>query len=167
MTPAIRTVPPEQGSEREQLLAFLDYHRATFATKTGGLDSAQLAATAAATTMTLGGMLKHAALNEDMWFTRRLGGGALPEPWAGVDWEAQPDWDWESAAGDSPDQLRTLWAESVARSRAVLADVDLDAPAAAVGSNARWIVLHMIEEYARHNGHADLIRERIDGATGE
>jgi hypothetical protein len=167
VTAATRTDPPAQGSEREQLLAFLDYHRATFAQKTGGLDSAQLATTAAASTMTLGGMLKHAALNEDAWFTQRLGGGALPEPWASVDWEARPDWEWETAADDSPDELRAQWEESVARSRALLAGVDLDAPAAAARFNARWIVVHMIEEYARHNGHADLIREAIDGETGE
>ena len=167
VTGSTRTDPPGLGTERDQLMAFLDFHRATFAMKTDGLDAAGLATTVAASTMTLGGMMKHVALNEDSWFTHRLGGGELPVPWAAVDWEARPDWEWETAADDPPEQLRAQWAESVARSRAVLADVDLDAPAAEERFNARWIVVHMIEEYARHNGHADLIREAVDGKTGE
>jgi uncharacterized damage-inducible protein DinB len=167
-----RVEPPDQGSENEQLLAFLDYHRATLETKCAGLDAEQLRATVGVSTMTLGGMLKHVALNEDSWFGEVLRGEDQLEPWASVDWDADRDWDWHSAVDDSPEELRALWEAACERSRERLAGVDLDAPAVKLHHgkerfNGRWIVLHMIEEYARHNGHADLIRESIDGATGE
>jgi hypothetical protein len=97
-------------------------------------------------------------------------------PWNTVDWDADPDWEWHTAAGDPPDQLRTLWQDAVTRSRAAvteaLAGGGLDqrarqASPTGFAPSARWILCHMIEEYARHNGHADLIRESIDGQTGE
>lgn len=94
-----------------------------------------------------------------------------------VDWDADPDWDWHSAADDSAEDLRTLWREPVERSRAVAERLLADGPAAldavhpAWGGRGhvslRWILTHMIEEYARHNGHADLLREQVDGQTGE
>ena len=93
-----------------------------------------------------------------------------------MDWDADPDWEWHSAAEDSPEELRAIWEDAVARSRAVvteaLASGGLDQLARRTwpdGSapSLRWILLHMIEEYARHNGHADLIRESVDGETGE
>ena len=167
-----RTDPPEQGGEREQLLAFLDYHRATFAMKIAGLDSVQLDTRVAASDMTLRGMLKHAASNEDHWFGAVVGGVDEPEPWASAPFDEDSDWDWHSATSDTAEELRDLWESSVERSRAALVGRDLDAPAARLHRgrtqlNVRWVVLHMIEEYARHNGHADLIREAIDGQTGE
>jgi hypothetical protein len=93
-----------------------------------------------------------------------------------VDWTADPDWDWESAADDSPEELFALWRDAVESSRALVADAlaggGLDQPAKRTwpdgrAPSLRWILIHMIEEYARHNGHADLIRESVDGATGE
>jgi hypothetical protein len=93
-----------------------------------------------------------------------------------VDWRADPDWDWHSAAEDSPERLRTLWREAVARSREVvdqaLAGGGIDRMSRRRWPDGRtpslrWILGHMVEEYARHNGHADLIRESIDGLTGE
>ena len=93
-----------------------------------------------------------------------------------MDWDAAPDWDWHSAAGDTPGQLMALWQDTVTRSRSLVAEAlanggleqsarrrwpDGRAP------SLRWILCHMIEEYARHNGHADLIRESVDGLTGE
>jgi uncharacterized damage-inducible protein DinB len=126
--------------------------------------------------MTLGGMLKHLALVEEGWFSRSLHGRDYGPPWDVVDWKTDPDWEWRTAARDSPEQLRSLWQDSVARSRSLLAEAldhgglgqlakrtwaDGRAP------SLRWILCHMIEEYARHNGHADLIREAVDGATGE
>ena len=167
-----RTDPPGQGSEREQLLAFLDFHRATFAMKIAGLDAAQLDTRVAASEMTLRGMIKHTASNEDHWFGAVVGGVDEPEPWASAPFDEDPDWDWHSATSDTAEHLRDLWEASVERSRAALAGRDLDAPAARLHLgharfNVRWVVLHMIEEYARHNGHADLIREAIDGQTGE
>jgi uncharacterized damage-inducible protein DinB len=171
-----RPEPPEAADETTTLLGFLDYHRATFAWKTAGLDAAGLATTVASSTMTLGGMTKHLALVEHGWFWSRLLGREDEAPWKGVDWEADRDWEWHSAADDTPDELRRIWNENVARSRAAvdeaLAEGGLDQIARQETDSAwkpslRWILVHMIEEYARHNGHADLIREAIDGETGE
>jgi uncharacterized damage-inducible protein DinB len=171
-----RPEPPLAGDETATLLGFLDFQRATLAWKCEGLDAVGLRATVGASTMTLGGMLKHLASVEDGWFSRRLRGRDLPAPWDTVDWSADPDWDWHSAAGDSPDELFALWREAVERSRSAvreaLADGGLEQPARRPMRDGRvpslrWIVVHMIEEYARHNGHADLLRESIDGLTGE
>lgn len=158
------------------MLGFLDFQRATLEWKCSGLDAAGLAATVGPSTMTLGGMLKHLAYVEDDWFVRVLHDRVLPAPWAEVDWAADRDWEWHSAADDSPEELRALWRTSVERSRAAvseaLADGGLDQLARRSWSDGRtaslrWILCHMVEEYARHNGHADLLRESVDGLTGE
>lgn len=178
MTTPERTDPPLRADEATTLLAFLDYHRDTFRSKVAGLDSAQLAATLAPSPMTLGGMMKHLALVESNWLSARLMGRPEVEPWASVDWAADEDWDWHSAAHDSPEELRALFDESVAASDAIVAEAlatdGLDHESAIVSNvegegrfSLRWILVHLIEEYARHNGHADLIRESIDGLTGE
>ena len=126
--------------------------------------------------MTLGGLLKHLALVEDSWFTRWLHDRPMPEPWAGVDWRSDPDWEFYSAADDSPEELLELWERSCRRSDAAideaLADGGLDQLASRRGEDGhapslRWILVHMVEEYARHNGHADLLREAVDGQVGE
>jgi uncharacterized damage-inducible protein DinB len=126
--------------------------------------------------MTLGGLLKHMAYGEDHWFSRWMHGREPAPPWDAVDWSADRDWEWHSAAGDTPEQLRELWKDAVERSRALVAEAlagggleQLSRRTWPSGEapSLRWIVLHMIEEYARHNGHADLLREAVDGATGE
>jgi uncharacterized damage-inducible protein DinB len=164
--------PPYSGTERELVLAFLDQCRATLVHKTAGLDAVQLDTTLRPSTMTLGGMLKHLAFVEDWWLSVILHGNEPAPPFAGVDWEADWDWDWHSASEESPEVLRGLLEAAVARSRELVADVDLDTVAAqrtrkGATLTLRWILLHMIDEYARHNGHADLIRESIDGQTGD
>jgi uncharacterized damage-inducible protein DinB len=170
-----RPEPPLVADESATLLGFLEYQRATFAWKTAGLDADGLAAKVAASSMTLGGMLKHLALVEDYWFSYWLRGRDQQPMWD-VDWDADRDWDWHSAAADTPDQLRAVWEDSVASSRTMvtdaLADGDLGQMARRTWPDGRapcmrWILTHMIEEYARHNGHADLIRESVDGVTGE
>lgn len=171
-----RPEPPIAGDEVETLLGFLDYQRATFAWKCSGLDGASLNVTVAASTMTLGGMLKHLALVEDSWFSRSLHGRERHSPWDGVDWDSDPDWEWRTAADDSPEELRSMWEDAVSRSRSCVSEAlevgGLDQLAKRKwpdgrSPSLRWILCHMIEEYARHNGHADLIRESIDGETGE
>jgi uncharacterized damage-inducible protein DinB len=171
-----RPEPPIAAGETATLLGFLDYQRATLAWKCAGLDAAGLTATVGASSMTLGGLFKHMALVEDGWFSRSLHGKDRQPPWDTVDWKADPDWEWHSAAQDSPEQLQTLWQDAVARSRARVAEAlaggGLDRLARRTwpdGSapSLRWILVHMIEEYARHNGHADLLREAVDGQTGE
>jgi uncharacterized damage-inducible protein DinB len=171
-----RPEPPLAGDEITTLVGFLEYQRATLAWKCGGVDAAGLRAKVAASSMTLGGLLKHMAFVEDLWFSRWLHGRDRAAPWDTVDWEADPDWDWDSAAEDTPEQLAALWGDAVGRSRILLgealAEGGLEQPARRTwpdgrAPSLRWIMAHMIEEYARHNGHADLLRESVDGATGE
>ena len=170
-----RTDPPQSGSELAILRGFLDFHRRTLLIKTDGLSAEQLRRTLGPSSMTLGGMLKHLAFVEDNWFSVVLQGRPAAEPWASVDWASDRDWEWTSAAADTPDQLRALLVEAVARSESVVDELGDDLERLSVRTDRhtgepfslRWILVHLIEEYARHNGHADLIRESIDGATGE
>ena len=167
-----RGYPPTDADERTTLVAYLDWHRDTLRIKTAGLDAAQLDTPHPPSGMTLGGLLKHLAYVENWWF-RSVMAGYADEPWASVDWDADEDWDWHSAKDDTPAQLRDLFEAEVARSDAVLASYDsLDALAVRTNHRTggpyhlRWILVHMLEEYARHNGHADLIREAVDGSVG-
>ena len=171
-----RPEPPPNGDELAMLVGFLEYQRATFAWKCRGLDAVGLRATTAVSTLTLGGMMKHLALVEQSWFSRSLFDRDWTPPWDDVDWKADRDWEFHSADDDSPADLWALWHASV-----VAARTQLDEALAAGGLDhrakrtwpdgtavsVRWILAHMIEEYARHNGHADLIRESVDGQTGE
>lgn len=169
--------PPLTGDDATSIVAALERQRATLAWKCGGLDAEGLRATTAASTITLGGLLKHLALVEDNNFTRRIGGREMVPPWNAVDWDAEPDWDWRSAADDTPDQLYALWREAGARSRvaldAALADGDLDQLVTSItddegrSPSLRRVLLDTLEEYARHVGHADIIRESVDGLVGE
>jgi uncharacterized damage-inducible protein DinB len=171
-----RPEPPQAGDETATLLGFLEYQRATLGWKCAGVDAAGLSATVAASSMTLGGLLKHMAYVESDWFSRWLHGHDRQAPWDTVDWKADPDWEWNSAADDTPDQLFALWQAAMDRSRMLvaetLADGGLEQKARRTwpdgqAPSLRWILVHMIEEYARHNGHADLLRESVDGQTGE
>lgn len=168
-----RVDPPQRGTEAELLYAFLDYQRATLGRKTSGLDAEQLRRTLPPSTMTLAGLLKHLALVEDYWFSYVFAGNEDAPVFRDVDWDADPDWEWHSAVADEPAALRALHDGTVVHSRAVVAGEELHAESVRANRRTgekfslRWIVLHMIEEYARHNGHADLIRESIDGQRGE
>lgn len=165
--------PAMNADERPLLEGFLDGYRSVLLRKAAGLDRQQLSVAVAPSTLTLGGLLKHMALVEDTWFTQAMAGEPAPEPWDAVDWDSDRDWELNSAALDSPDELVELFTTAVARSRSVTArHDDLDAVAAqrspeGEATSLRWIYVHMIEEYARHCGHADLIRESIDGAVGD
>ncbi|QXJ22873.1 DinB family protein [Actinomadura graeca] len=171
-----RPEPPLAGDEAETLLGFLEYQRATLAWKCSGLDAAGLRQTVAASSLTLGGMLKHLAFIEDWWCSWWLHGRELQAVWTAADWDADLDWIWRSAAEDGPERLRELWQEGVARSRSLVAEALADGGLGRLAERSwpdgktpslRWILLHLVEEYARHNGHADLLRESVDGLTGE
>ena len=171
-----RPEPPVAANEVETLLGYLDYQRATLEWKTRGLNREQLSVTIAASTMTLGGLLKHMAFVERYWFAKRLLGQPMGAPWKGVDWKAEPDWEWTSSLNDDPAELRGLWQRCCDESRTIVGDAlrsgSLDALCVTPWPNGespslRWVLVHMIEEYARHNGHADLLREFVDGETGE
>ena len=169
--------PPLAGDEVSTLLGSIERQRRTFAWKCSGLDADGLRATTAASSMTLGGLLKHLALVEEDYFTVRLHGRAPGPPWDSVDWEANPGWEWRSAEEDSPEELMALWTAAVAHSREsiaqALAEGGLDQPLKGLtddegnAPSLRCLLATLIEEYARHTGHADIIRESIDGLVGE
>jgi uncharacterized damage-inducible protein DinB len=166
-----RPEPILAGDEVATLLGFLDFQRATLEWKCRGLDDEQLRFTLPPSALSLGGLLLHLARVEDNWFSEVVAEAPRLEPWAGLDWAAE----WTLAAERTGDDLRRTWADRVEASRAVVTDAlataGLDGTHPAWGGQGhpslRWVLVHMIEEYARHNGHADLLREAIDGSVGE
>ncbi|WP_193106366.1 DinB family protein [Brachybacterium sp. FME24] len=171
-----RPEPPLAADEVATLVGFLEYQRATIAWKCSGLENLELNMTVGPSTMTLGGLLKHLAYYEDHWFSHHLRGNPRKTIWDAVNWDAEPDWEWTSAAEDSPETLRALWSDAVSQSRCMLGEALAEGGLGVLAGRglpdgrvptARWILVHMIEEYARHNGHADLIRESVDGLIGE
>jgi Protein of unknown function (DUF664) len=168
--------PPIAGTEAEQLVGALDRLRTTFRWKTDGLDAAGLRTRIGASSLTLGSLLKHLARAEDEMFNVKLSGAPRSAPWDTAPWNTDPDWDFTSAADDTPHELYAIWDDTVERSR-----TRLDAALAAGGldqlvhlswpdgrhANLRRLVCDLIEEYGRHTGHADLLREAVDGVVGE
>jgi len=168
-----RPDPPFRGAERESLLAWLDYHRATLAVKCDGLTAEQLCQRSVpTTTMTLIGLVRHLADVERSWFGRCIGGLAEADaPPIFYDPETNIDGDFDDTDPATVEADMAMWQAEITRSDGFLAVTDLDDVRHhelwGEDLDVRWVVLHMIEEYARHNGHADLLREAIDGATGE
>jgi hypothetical protein len=170
--------PPLAGSEVEHLTGALDRLRTTFRWKADDLDAAGLRTRIGASSLTLGGLLKHLAAAEDYMFATKLSGEPIGAPWDATGWDGSKDWEYtfSSAANDTPAQLYALWDGAVERSRA-----RLDAALAKGGidqlvhlswpdgrhASLRRLVCDMIEEYGRHTGHADLLREAVDGLVGE
>ena len=171
-----RWEPPLDGTEAEHLLGALDRLRATFRWKTDGLDAAGLDAYVGAASMTLGGLLKHLAVQEDYASAVKLDGQEMPSPWDVNGWDDDDDWEFSSAARDTPEQLYAWYDASVARSRERFsAAIEADGMERKVAMGVRLgrdigirrLLCDLIEEYGRHTGHADLIREGVDGRTGE
>lgn len=168
--------PPLAGTETGHLTGALERLRTTFRWKADDLDAAGLQTRIGASSLTLGGLLKHLALVEDQIFDLKLSGKPIGARWDAADWDTDPDWEFTSAAADPPEQLYALWDDAVARSRerlaAALATGGLDQPAHVSGPDGRHaslrrLVCDLIEEYGRHTGHADLLREAVDGRVGE
>jgi uncharacterized protein DUF664 len=168
--------PPLAGTEIEHLVGALDRLRTTFRWKADDLDAAGLQTRIGASSLTVGGLLKHLAWAEDLMFTRKLTGEPLGAPWDAFDWQGEEDWEFNSAAKDTPEQLYAFWDGAVERSRArlaaALANGGLDQPAYLTWPDGRHaslrrLVCDLIEEYGRHTGHADLLREAVDGRVGE
>jgi len=168
--------PPLAGTEVGHLLGALDRLRATFRWKADALDAAALNATIAASALTIGGLLKHLAAVEDFTMTRKLRGEDMGEPWTSFGYDGSNDWEFSSAAQDSPEELYALYDGAVERTRSrimdALANGGLDQPAHAASdegehASLRRLLFDLVEEYGRHTGHADLIREAIDGRVGE
>jgi uncharacterized damage-inducible protein DinB len=164
---------PTTVSERESLGQYLDYQRETILLKTEGLTKEQLAQQIPSSGLTLAGLLYHLSLVEESWSEEDFLGLKPREDFAGIDWEADPDYEFRTALDKEPDWLRRRYRDACNRSRQVMAGADsLDT--LSVGGQAggkpftlRWMIMHLIEETARHAGHADLLREAIDGSTGE
>lgn len=162
-----RPIPLLTGDERPMLESWLSFHRATLELKCAGLDDAQVRLVAAPPSeLTLLGLVQHLAEVERNWFQRVVGGFDVPpvfeeETGYGLD------------AGRGIEEALAVWRREIARGREVCAGRSLDSagrigdgPMAGVEVSLRWVLIHMIEEYARHNGHADILREHIDGVTG-
>jgi uncharacterized damage-inducible protein DinB len=169
-----RIDPKLANDEHTMLSEFLDFHRATVLRKIDGLLPSQLTAQPlASSTLTLAGLLKHLTLNEDTWFSERFAGLPAREPWASAPFDDDPDWEMHSALHDSAEELVAAYLDACERSRAVVSGRSLDDLSVLpnrMGTehfSLRWIMVHMIEETARHNGHMDLLREALDGAKGE
>lgn len=168
--------PPIAGTEPEHLFGALDRLRTTFRWKADGLDDKGLRVTVGASTLTIGSLLKHLAFVEAFYARLKLAGESPGAPWETVDWEAHPGWDFMSAADDSAEELYALYDDTVAQAReiytAAVADgglgqivhVDDDAGRHA---SLRRLIFDLVEEYGRHTGHTDLLREAVDGRVGE
>lgn len=169
--------PAMTAGEVEMLMFALERARAQFAWKCGGLDAGGLGHRLPPSTMTLGGLIKHVAGCEERTTARFWTGEPLPEPWNTLDHDTDPDWEWRTAADDSPTELYRLWRDAVGRSRAAVTarladDGGLEQPArfttpSGESPNLRRALVDMVEHYIRHTGHADLLREAVDGLVGE
>jgi hypothetical protein len=172
--------PPLAGTETEAVLGALERLRATFRYKADGLDPAGLSTRIGASSLTLGGLLKHLAVAEDHKFTRKLDGAPMDPVWDDNGWDDDDDWEFASAAEDPPEKLYALYDGAVERARARVAEALQHAgPAGGLDqeveaqdehgthANLRRLLLDMVEEYGRHTGQADLLREAVDGRVGE
>ncbi|MCC3767973.1 DinB family protein [Streptomyces sp. UNOC14_S4] len=171
-TPDGRPMPSPRADERTLLEGWLDFHRATLALKCSDLDDRQArTASAEPSRITLLGLVRHMEIVERHWFQdvfARREGTLRQGPETDLGFALDPD--------QGLDEALASWRAEVERSQEAIADRSLDDCGHLAGQNAafleseevslRWILTHMIEEYARHNGHADLIRERVDGTTG-
>ena len=168
--PAERIDPPYVADERTMLEAWLDFHRETLRWKCAGLSGEQLATRSAPpSTLTLLGLVRHLSEVERSWFRSRMAGEDVGPIYFS---DAAPDDDLLDLDPAQADPAFAIWDAEVTAARAVAASYESLDEIAAVQRHGhqislRWIFVHMIEEYARHNGHADLIREAIDGVTGE
>jgi len=162
-----------RGGERELLGQYLNFQRETMLAKTAGLNQDQMARAHEPSSLTLAGLLLHLALVEESWMEVRFLGLPIREPWAGVDFDEDPEWEFRTSAELEPEQLRQRYREACERSRQAAAQADgldqLSVQPLRDGRrfSLRWVLLHLLEETARHAGHADLLREAIDGTVGE
>lgn len=160
---------PATGDERAMLLAFLRAQRATLVVKCAGLEAELARCSVEPSTLSLLGLVRHLAAVERRWFRQVLAGQDAP---ARFSTDAEPDNDFDGAVPDAAviAEAWEAWREEVAFAdhfAAAAADLDVAGVDSWRGPvSLRWVLIHLVEEYARHNGHADLLRERIDGAIG-
>ena len=164
----MRPEPKRAEDERTTITEFLDFHRSTVVMKVGGLTDEQARRRLVPSATTALGIVKHLAYVEHWWFRCVFEGVEPGEPWASAPWGDDPDWDFHSAEHDRLAEVVVLYERECERSRAIASIFELDDVARRVGRDEtlRWILVHMIEETARHNGHLDLLRELLDGTVG-
>lgn len=165
-----RTLPVDRaGDERALLTQMLDWYREGVLVKVRDLGEAHARALPVRSDTSIIGLLKHLAVVEDSWFARFLD-VPPPAPWADVDWDADPNWEFHSALEQPLAEVVELYEQACQRSREITAAHALDevrADGELPAFSLRWVLLHLIEETARHLGHLDLLREHLDGTTGE
>lgn len=158
--------PPRVAPEKEMLVAMLDQQRDVMLWKIEGLDDERLRKATTPSSMTLLGTLKHLAMVERWWFQDVFAGEDVTFPWT----EDDPDADWRIEPAETTDDLVALYRQEIEKARVIIDAHDLDGLAARrvrdEDRSLRWVILHMIEETARHVGHADILREAADGSTG-
>ena len=164
--------PGRRSDERTTLTEFVDFLRSVLLRKGSGLTTDQLASTTAASTLTIGALIRHMTFVEHHWFDNVFAGLPVREPWTSADWDADQDWEMTTARGMTFAELRADFDDACQRSRSHVSAASSLEVLAVGGDSAdptslRWILVHMIEEYARHCGHADLLRESIDGRVGD
>ena len=164
---------PLHGDEQTLLLSFLEFYRSALLDRAFGLSRDELQVALPPSTLTLSRLIGHMALVEENWFVDRFAGLDFIGPWDSLDWDADPDAEMTLAQTWSVDELMAVYEASVAASREQVAMASsFDQRSVRTDRDGRtwdlrWILIHMIEEYARHCGHADLIRESIDGDTAD
>jgi len=166
--PAGRVDPPYTDGERDALIAWLEYHRATVLWKVKGLSDDDLRRPMVPSGLSLLGVVKHLAYVERNWFwVRFLGRDRGPVPWT----DADPDADFRIEPEETVEEVLEFYRTECERSREAIREASPDDEARSPGKNEgltlRWILLHMVEETARHNGHLDILREQVDGAVGD
>jgi uncharacterized damage-inducible protein DinB len=164
--------PPYGGTERETLVGYLDWYRELMIDKASGLTGAQANARLMPSTLTLIGLIHHLAYVEHWWFHEFFEGSDALEPWASADWEKHPDWELTVASELEPSVVIERYRNAFEASQRIISETDSLEQLSVMDRNGehrslRWILAHMIEETARHAGHADLIRESIDGEVGD
>jgi hypothetical protein len=166
VSPVARVRPPEDGSEPETLTGLLDFLRATVVNKVAGLSDEQaFSAPVPPSTLTPAGVIRHLTGVERFWFSIDFAGMDLPWPWS----ESDPHGNFGLADGETTAGLVSAYLDECQHSRGAIAGADLESRAQGqdMQFTLRYALVHMIEETARHCGHLDLLRERIDGQTGE
>jgi uncharacterized damage-inducible protein DinB len=161
----IRHEPPHNAAEKEMLLAFLEYHQQTTLIKIEGLDDEELQRSLVPSNLTLLGMVKHLGYVYRSWLQAVHRGEDVVVPWT----EADPDADFRIEPTETTAGVIAFYQAEIRQANEIIRAASLDAPPRRLGrtESMRWIVVHLIEEHARHNGQADILREQIDGEIGE
>jgi uncharacterized damage-inducible protein DinB len=161
-----RREPPLAADEKAMLSSWLDFHRATVLIKTAELAEDELRRPMVASGTSLLGIVKHLGHVERWWFRMVFDGQDLPKAWSDED----PNGDWRIDSDETAEDVVAFYLDEITAARAIISAGDLDERSRRPDRSEhtlRWILVHLIEETARHNGHADILREMIDGSTGE